>query len=232
MPEPPISANSEALRRRIRELGPWYQNIQVAAGVWTKDLSGDADIFPGEDIPAPLWRLIRSDLPDDLSGHRVLDIGCNAGYMSFECKKLGADYVLGIDSNLGSAVSFVEQARFCRDALGLDVDFREQSMFDEVPEAPFHVVLFCGVLYHLENWADSLDRVRELVARESGRVVLETAIEPVTQTVYDGKKYRGDSLTFFVPSVRLLVVALEERGFRIQVLRDIGTRAIAVLSAT
>lgn len=117
----------------------------------------------------------------------MLDIGCNAGYMSFECKKLGADYVLGIDSNLGSDVSFVEQATFCRDALGLDIEFREQSLFEEIPEAPFHVVLFCGVLYHLENWADALDRIKELVLPKTGRIVLETAIEPVTQTLYGGE---------------------------------------------
>jgi hypothetical protein len=92
-------------------------------------------------------------------------------------------------------------------------------------------VLFCGVLYHLENWADALDRVKALAVPGSGQIVLETAIEPVTQTLYGSKDYHGDTLTFFVPSVRVLVAALEERGFRIDVLRDIGTRAIALLTA-
>src|SRR4051794_31532387 len=101
------------LRSRIEELGPWYQNIELTDGVSTKDLGGDRDIFAHDDIPAPLWRLIAKDLPD-LTGWRVLDIGCNAGFMSFESKRLGAGYVLGIDSNLGATRSFIDQAEFCR----------------------------------------------------------------------------------------------------------------------
>ena len=35
-------------------------------------------------------------LPEDMSGVRVLDIGCNVGEVSFECHKRGAD-VVGVD---------------------------------------------------------------------------------------------------------------------------------------
>src|SRR5207249_2724124 len=119
-------------------------------------------IFPGEDIPGTLWRLIARHLPTTLAGRRVLDIGCNAGYMSFAAKRLGAEYVLGIDTNLGSSSSFIEQAEFCRGVLGLQVDFWEQSLFDFTPQGPFDVVLFCGVLYHLEDFATGLSKVLSL----------------------------------------------------------------------
>jgi 2-polyprenyl-3-methyl-5-hydroxy-6-metoxy-1,4-benzoquinol methylase len=217
------------LEDRIRELRPWYQNIEVAPGVFTKQLGSDEEIFPEHDIPAPLWRRIEPDL-GDIAGRRVLDIGCNAGYMSFECKKRGAGYVLGVDNDLGAGTSFVEQALFCRDALGLDVEFRAGSFFELEPDEPFELVLFCGVLYHLENWADGLDKVRELVRPGSGRVVLETAVEPVTGTYYEGKAYLGDTSSFFVPSTRILLALLHERGFRPQVVRDLGTRAIVFLT--
>jgi 2-polyprenyl-3-methyl-5-hydroxy-6-metoxy-1,4-benzoquinol methylase len=213
------------LERRARELAPWYQNIEIAPGVFTKRLGDEREIFPDEDIPAPLWRRIEPDL-GDIRSQRVLDIGCNAGYMSFECKKLGAAYVLGIDNSLGAPRSFIEQAQFCRGALDLDVDFREESFFAFEPDEPFDVVLFCGVLYHLENWADGLDKLRTLVRPGTGRVVIETAIEPVTQTYYEGKTYLGDTLSFFVPSIRVLLTLLDERGFHAQIVRDIGTRAI------
>jgi 2-polyprenyl-3-methyl-5-hydroxy-6-metoxy-1,4-benzoquinol methylase len=218
------------LRRRIEELAPWYQNIQLAEGISTKDLEGSRDIFSGEDIPAPLWNLIGRDLPD-ITGQRVLDIGCNAGYMSFAAKRLGAGYVLGIDSNLGAGTSFIEQAEFCREVLGLDVDFREQSFFDLEPDRPFDVVLFCGVLYHLEDFATALDKVVTLAAPGHGLIVLETAIEPITRTAPGAAAYRGDTSTFFVPSVPVLLELVRERNLSIELVREIPSRAVLFLRA-
>jgi tRNA (mo5U34)-methyltransferase len=222
----------EEIRQRIEQLAPWYQNLELAAGLWTKDLDGHRDIFSNEDIPAPLWRAIAKDLPD-LTGHRVLDIGCNAGYMSFAAKRLGAAYVLGVDSNLGAATSFVDQALFCREALGLDCEFREQSFFeiDTAIDAPFDVVLFCGVLYHLENYANALDTVASLAVPGRGLIVLETAIEPLTLTLPGPADYHGDPSTFFVPSIPVLLELVRERGFRIRLMRELGTRALLFLHA-
>ena len=218
----------QALEARVRELGPWYQDIPLAPGVSTKSVAGVALVYPG-DIPAPLWRAIEPHLPS-LDGKRVLDIGCNAGYMSFACKRLGAEYVLGIDDDSSATVSFIRQAEFCRDVLGLDVEFRRLSFMELEPKHPFDVVLFCGVLYHLQNWANGLDKLRELVVPGDGRIVLETAVEPVTRTTYQGKGYRGDTTTFFVPSIAVLRVVLEERGFVVNELVELGERALVFAS--
>lgn len=161
----------------------------------------------------------------------MLDIGCNAGYMSFAAKRLGAGSVLGLDSNLGAGISFVEQATFCRDVLGLDVEFREQSFFDLVPDQPFDLVLFCGVLYHLEDYATALDKLAALTAPASGLIVLETAIEPVTRTYPGPTDYHGDSSTFFVPSVGVLLELVRERGFRVEIVRNLGPRAVLFMHA-
>jgi 2-polyprenyl-3-methyl-5-hydroxy-6-metoxy-1,4-benzoquinol methylase len=218
--------SDEAIRRRIAELGPWYQNIDLGRGIHTKDHPGSADIFPGADIPRPLWDVITRDL-GDLDGARVLDVGCNAGFMSFEAKRLGAAHVLGVDSDVGATTSFIAQAEFCREVLGLDVEFQQISFFDLEPAAPFDVILFCGVLYHLEDFAGGLDKVQALGA-PGGRIVLETASEPVTRSTY-GTGYHGDPTTFFVPSMRVLLALVEERGLRVEVARDLGTRALLFL---
>jgi 2-polyprenyl-3-methyl-5-hydroxy-6-metoxy-1,4-benzoquinol methylase len=220
----------DEISRRIEELAPWYQDIDLADGLSTKNLEGDRDIFSGQAIPKPLWKLIERDLPE-ITGWRVLDIGCNAGFMSFEAKRRGAGYVLGIDSNLGAGTSFITQAEFCRDVLGLDVDFREESMFSLQPERPFDLVLFCGVLYHLEDYASALDKVRDLATPGSGLVVLETAKADVTLTLPGKAAFHGDTTTFFVPSLPVLVELVRERGFAIEVVRDIGTRAIVFMRA-
>lgn len=222
----PAALSREEILRRVEELRPWYQNVPLPHGVSTKDLERNADIFSGADIPAPLWRAVRPML-DDLAGRSVLDIGCNAGYMSFEAKKMGAASVLGIDSNLGAPVSFLDQAGFCRSALGLDVAFREVSLFDFEPDAPFDVVLFCGVLYHLENFATGIEKVRSFI-RPGGQVILETASEPVTRTTY-GVGYHGDTTTFFVPSPALLRVLVEEYGFTVEQEQPLASRTILAL---
>lgn len=222
-----MSHDPETIRRRIRELSPWYQNVELGDGLATK-LVDDNAIHPEADTPAPLWRQIAPRLPS-LTGKHVLDIGCNAGYMSFECKRLGAAYVLGIDDDSSATSSFIDQAEFCRDVLRLDVEFRRQSFMDLRPQRPFDVVLFCGVLYHLENWANGLDRLPELVRPGEGTIVLETAVEPITRTTY-GDGYRGDTTTFFVPSVRVLRALLEERRFAIRELVEFGERALVFAS--
>ncbi len=229
MPDPAQpSLDRDEIWRRIEELRPWYQNVNLPYGFSTKDFDRDTDIFSGADIPAPLWREVLTVI-EDLNGKRVLDIGCNAGFMSFEVKKMGASYVLGIDANLGATVSFLEQATFCREALGLDTEFREISLFEFEPDEPFDVVLFCGVLYHLENFATGIEKVHTFVA-SGGQVILETASEPVTRTTY-GVGYHGDTTTFFIPSPAVLRALVEEYGFTIEEERAIGTRTILALRA-
>jgi tRNA (mo5U34)-methyltransferase len=217
------------IRRRVEELAPWFQNIDLGGGISTKDLHGTRDIHPGHDNPAPLWRAIARQLPRDLAGYRVFDVGCNAGYMSFEAKRLGAEYVLGIDSNLGATTSFIEQAMFCRSVLSLNVEFREQSFLDFKPNRPFDLILFCGVLYHLEDFATALDRLVWFAVPGTAFVVLETAIEPVTLTLPGDRPYHGDATTFFVPSLAVLIELVRERRFRIDYLEHGDGRALAVL---
>lgn len=224
-----MTLTRDDIQHEVERLAPWYQCIDLGDGVLTKDVGGDRDIFSDWDIPGPLWRQIVKDLPD-LTGRRVLDIGCNAGYMSFEAKRLGAGTVLGIDSNFGAVTSFVEQAAFCRRVLGLDVEFREQSFF-ELDEPPFDIVLFCGVLYHLEDWAAGLDKVASLALPGDGVVVLESAIEPRTLALPNMADYHGDTATYFVPSLPVLVELVRERGFEVQVARSLSTRGILIMRA-
>ena len=153
------------IRRRVAELAPWFQNIELGDGISTKDLTARGHP-PGARHPGPLWRAIARALPADLRGQRVLDIGCNAGYMSFAAKRLGADDVLGhrLEPRRDHVVH--RAGRVLPVVLGLDVEFREQSFFDLDAERPFDLVLFCGVLYHLEDYATALDQVA--LVRDAG----------------------------------------------------------------
>jgi tRNA (mo5U34)-methyltransferase len=57
----------------------------------------------------------------------VLDIGCNAGFYSFEMKRRGAGRVVGIDFD----DYYLDQARFAAEVLGFeDIEFRRMSVYD------------------------------------------------------------------------------------------------------
>jgi tRNA (mo5U34)-methyltransferase len=200
--------------RTIRELRPWYHNIYLGNGIWTKDLKDPENIHPGMDIPRPLWNAIERVLPRNMTGMSALDVGCNAGFFSFKLRERGAR-VLGIDSDQGATQSFIKQAEFCKLVLGLDVDFRRQGLLDLPESSQFDLILFLGVLYHLPNFCDGLDRLRRL-CKPGGIVAVESQVATRSVTCYEGKGFRGDPTTFFVPSIGVLKTLLTEHGFAIE----------------
>ena len=144
----------EELARRITTLGPWFHNMELD-GIWTAPHH-----FLG-DYPAVKWRHIATALPADLTGRRVLDIGCNGGFYAIEMKRRGADHVLGIDED----PFYLAQARFAAEVSGLAIEFRQMSVYDVASIGErFDLVLFMGVLYHLRHPLLALDLIREHVA--------------------------------------------------------------------
>ena len=76
--------NGNNILQKIEELSPWFHNIHLPGGELT------APAHPFGDFPKFKWEQFSSYLPKDLSGYKVLDIGCNAGFYSVECAKRGA----------------------------------------------------------------------------------------------------------------------------------------------
>jgi len=144
-----------AIEARVRELGPWFHDLDLA-GVRT---CPDHFLF---DYPAGKFRRFAHVVPADLTGKSVLDIGCNAGFYSFEMKRRGAARVLGIDHD----ERYLAQARFAAEVLGHeDVEFRQGEVWDVGALGErFDLVIFMGVLYHLRHPLLALDLIREHVA--------------------------------------------------------------------
>ncbi len=166
----PVPADAEhadrgaALRARVEDLGPWFQNIDLGHGIQTAP-----EHFLG-DYPAFKFRRFADVLPAELGGASVLDIGCNAGFYSIEMKKRGADRVLGIDSD----ERYLAQARLASEALGFDnIEYRQHSVYDVgALGETFDWVIFMGVLYHLRHPLLALDLIREHVAGD--RMLFQT----------------------------------------------------------
>jgi SAM-dependent methyltransferase len=107
-----------------------------------------------------------------IEGLRVLDIACNSGFWSIQCALLGAQ-VTGFDAR----PELIAQANLVKRIVGVDnVDFRLLNFFDMTPEAlggTFDVVLNLGVLYHLPEALDTLERTYAMATKN---ILLDTGV--------------------------------------------------------
>ncbi len=216
----------DEIARRIRALGPWFHNIELG-GVHTAP-----DHFLG-DYPTVKWRRFAHALPADLTGRTVLDIGCNGGFFSIEMKRRGAARVLGIDFD----PDYLAQARFAAEIAGVDVTFRELSVYDVAALGErFDIVLFMGVLYHLRHPLLALDLIHEHVAGDL--LVFQSlqrgsrAIEAVPENFafretepferpgfpklhFIERRYADDPTNWWVPNQACVEAMLRSAGFEI-----------------
>ncbi|WP_116809162.1 TIGR04290 family methyltransferase [Steroidobacter cummioxidans] len=146
-----------SMHEQIAGLGPWFHNLHLPDGTQT------SPHHPFGDFPSFKWQHVAGAVPDDLSGWSVLDIGCNAGFYSFELARRGA-HVLGVDVE----PMYVRQARWAAREFDLDdrVDFIEGDVYGLLgSNRRYDLVWFTGVFYHLRYPALALDLVRRATQR-------------------------------------------------------------------
>jgi tRNA (mo5U34)-methyltransferase len=141
------------LEKEIVSLGPWFHNLHLSNDIMT------APNHPLGDFPRFKWDQISPYFPEDLKGWKILDIGCNAGFYSFELARRGAD-VLGIDID----EHYLKQARWAADKIEMSgtVKFRKMQVYDILNlDDNYDLILFMGVFYHLRYPLLALDIVSE-----------------------------------------------------------------------
>jgi tRNA (mo5U34)-methyltransferase len=220
------SISTTDLQERIHELEPWFHNLHLD-GVQTAP-----NHFLG-DYPAFKFRNFADALPKDLTGKTVLDIGCNAGFYSFEMKRRGAERVVAIDSD----PRYLRQASFAAEVLGMNIEFQNLSVYDVGKlEEKFDLVIFMGVFYHLRHPLLALDLIREHVARDlflfqsmqRGGDEIETlhADYPFSeQEIFNPpgfpkmhfieRRYTGDWTNWWIPNRACVEAMLRSAGFSI-----------------
>ena len=147
------------VKSQVEREAYWFQRIEL---------------FP--DLVTPGWsdprveKLPHFGLPDDLSGMRVLDIGCAEGFFSFEAERRGAKEVIAIDSFPDS----VRRFDICRNALGSKATAYLCNVYDLNPRTfgTFDFVFFFGVLYHLRHPLLALEKISSVC---TGSMLLQTA---------------------------------------------------------
>ncbi len=214
-----------ALETEIRELGPWFQNMDLA-GIATAP-----EHFLG-DYPRNKWSQIARALPEDLSGASVLDVGCNAGFHSFECKRRGARRVVGVDVDR----RYLAQALLAARVLQLEVEFRQGTVYSLAQdEESFDYVFFLGLFYHLRYPLYALDLlVRKTRRQMVFQAMVRGANGPAPAPDYDfwdtspfrqpgfpamyfiEHAYAGDGTNWWIPNRAAVEGMLRSAGLRIE----------------
>ena len=111
-------------------------------------------------------RLRLLQLPEDLTGWTVLDIGAWHGFFSFECERRGADRVLAVDSYAWDRFG-MREFEAARERLGSKVEHRRADVHELDPAeiGQFDLVLLLGVFYHLRDPLAALERVARVTRR-------------------------------------------------------------------
>ena len=210
----------------------WHQRWELFEGIFT----------PGKN---PIELMCQEmNVPEDLTGKRVLDIGAWNGCLSFECERRGAREIIALGPEEPTKTGFYR----LRDILGSQrTHYVVGSVYNLDPEklGYFDVVMFCGVLYHLRYPTLGIDNIRrvctgevfvetivndaQLVEQggEGPRVVAMVDISPRLLTMPLWQFFRQDELekdfsNWFTPSTAAVLQAFESAGFEIQLLKNFG----------
>lgn len=138
------------IQEQVAALGPWFYEFDLGPYGHT------TSVLPPEVQPIHQTRLEMVNRAVD--GHfgarardiRCLDIGCHEGYYTVAMARKGMREVRGIDVRDVS----LNKARFVARTLGLtNIEYERKNAEDLSVEetGPYDLVLFLGILYHLEN---------------------------------------------------------------------------------
>lgn len=195
------------ITRGIAGYQQWYQHVDFGNGV-------NAHVTaPPKWEPNPLLNsnsgldrfefIIKRNLPN-VTGMRILDLGCNVGLFSLALARLGASEVIGVDRDTSIRhrtgrlpfVDLVSQAQFVKKAFEIQentvfpvsyiaIDFQDLAKLQELGK--FDLVLALNVVYHELTGAPELIKA---LGQMTDLIVLQSSIahgEPIKGWAAPGK---------------------------------------------
>ena len=204
------------LALKLVQAHSWHHDFEIIPGVRTL----------GTYNPSELWRDL--ELPDDLAGTSLADIGASNGYFSFEARKRGCravafDFRHKDNSGFGLA----------QHINGLtDIEHHQINVLNIAPNAfgQFDVVLALGLLYHT---ADPYRALANCASLARDRLLIESycidhllprrrAAEPIMQFIADPTRFpdqgqpNADRTNFWGFTGRCLERMVEDIGFDVR----------------
>lgn len=151
------------------------------------------EVTPGQNHDSNIT-LELMNLPKDLTGKSVIDIGCWDGFYSFECEKRGSEKIVATDRFVWDKPTITDAGfDFAHKHLNSKVQ-KIHSYVEDLPEkklGKFDIVLMLGVLYHAKNPIQYIEIAKEL---SKGIVVFETVVDLLDINVPAVRYYVSDEL--------------------------------------
>lgn len=206
---------SKELALKLIQGKSWHHNFEIIPGVRT---GGSYD-------PAELWHELQ--LPPDMSGLTLADVGASNGYFSFAAHQRGAR-VVAFDFRHKDNSGF-GLAQYIN---GLsEIEHHHVNVLDITPAkyGQFDIVLALGLLYHV---ADPYRALANCAALSRGRLLIQSycidsllprslASEPVMRFISDPKRFPGqgqpnmDRSNFWGFTAMCLQRMVEDIGFTV-----------------
>lgn len=183
----------------INQKGGSYHRLQFADDLI---IQGDYDLRK---------YLCLYDLPDDLTGKSVLDIGASSGFISFECARRGAT-VTSVDV---FDFPLLEQLL---PFLNANIEYIKKSIYDLNDLGKKYDIVVCGsVLLHIPDLVGAIQQIYGVCA---GRAIISTACTYDSQTnerpICEFKALKakdGDYYHYWEIGAATLVKMVEMAGF-------------------
>lgn len=201
---------TDELRKEILDHPYWYHRIELDDDFYT----------PGIVDTHKFYEL---QLPEDLTGKSVLEVGAYNGMMAFEAERRGADDVLATDlwerDERDQAPEQHDRKRGYRLAheyLGSDVRAKSIGLADITPATvgTFDIVICAGVIYRL---MDPFVGVKNLTAVADERVVITSlrpfgSYETPAMEFYESGERMNDPSIWWMPNEPCLEGMLRAAG--------------------
>ncbi len=202
-----MSMNPEQLKE-MNEI-KWWHKIEL-----------DGATTNGPDASKSKLQAIQ--MPEDLTGKSVIDVGAWDGFFSFEAERRGAK-VLAIDTVMWQEEhkTFTTKKagfNFARKMLNSKVEDKETEVMDLSKDVgEFDLVLCLGILYHMK---DPFGMCREMfdITKEGGMLILETHCDALEETkpgmiFYPTNEWNNDPTNWWGPNIKCVQEMLKVAGF-------------------
>ncbi|MGV0025160.1 DUF1698 domain-containing protein [Phormidesmis priestleyi] len=224
--------NKNEILSKLNQVPYWFQHFEVAPGIFTPGLNPVLEFCD------------RLQLPKDLTGMTVLDVGAYDGGFSFECERRGASQVVAYDLLKPTETGF----SIAKEILGSSVEYVQGSVYKLDPDiiGTFDIVLFAGVLYHLRHPLLAIDLLRTVTRKfclvETQVIdhcfVTSEGMKPLSQVApylqgnpspicqfYEHAELNGDPSNWFSPNIVAVMAWFRSAGFNTKHLDTWGSRA-------
>jgi 2-polyprenyl-3-methyl-5-hydroxy-6-metoxy-1,4-benzoquinol methylase len=144
----------------------WFHSVPLPDG------SRIAGLHEDRNVQVKLWNCLTADV----AGKRVLDIGANDGYFSIAASLTGAQQVTAL--NTADCATFPGNISYVAKQWGVAPEVCVGDFQIHKFDGPYDVILFLGVLYHVENIFSTMKLLSSLLAR-GGALFIETQMSQI-----------------------------------------------------